>query len=307
MRSKNSLIRERVIDSCLSDKTRRWSIQDIMDAVNQILLEQCEEQVTASNTIRDDIRAIESRCGIKVLMTRDGRRKFYRYEDPGFSIYHVALSPEEKEHLRLAMDENPYLRGIGYLTDLMDAIAHHRPVRLTYKPYNQTEPRTMTFNPYCLKQWNNRWFVLGCNEGFHNVTNYALDRIEALTPCAADYMPNPGYDFRTLFDDVIGVTIPMSTPTPDDPVPHPLSPVTLRLWVSPEQWPYTQTKPLHGSQKVKQRNPDGSAEIELTVIPNHELEQRILELGEGIEVLAPPAFRTQIAHRIMRMAERYKE
>lgn len=62
MRSKNSLIRERVIDSCLSDKTRRWSMLEIMDAVNQALREQCEEEVTALNTIRDDIRAIETRC-----------------------------------------------------------------------------------------------------------------------------------------------------------------------------------------------------------------------------------------------------
>lgn len=294
MRSKNSLIRERVIDSCLSDKTRKWSMFEIMDAVNQALRDQCEEEVSAPNTIRDDIRAIETRCSVQVQMTREGRRKFYRYKDTRFSIYHVRLSPEEREHLRIAMEENPYLRGIGYLPELMDAIARQQAVKITYKPYRQKEMRTMDFHPYCLKQWNNRWFLLGCNDGFRNVTNYALDRIIELKRSNTEFIPNPGIDFRTMFDDVIGVTI-----NEEDPI-------TLRLWVSPEQWPYTESKPLHGSQTVKQRNEDGSAIIELSVIPNHELEQRILEHGANFEVLEPLTYRQHITDIVTQMIERYK-
>ena len=65
------------------------------------------------------------------------------------------------------------------------------------------------------------------------------------------------------------------------------------LKLSKELAPYVLTKPLHGSQKVKEKTAEGAV-ITIEVIPNYELITQILSMGAGVEVLEPETFREQI-------------
>jgi len=76
------------------------------------------------------------------------------------------------------------------------------------------------------------------------------------------------------------------------------------LRISIDLYPYIQTKPLHGSQKNKEKG-DTFVMIELELFPNYELESLILSYGEGIEVISPKTLREKINNRVQMTLNNY--
>ena len=74
--SKNALIREMIIDRCLSDKKRLYSTREIMELCNEALREEGAPEVTAMNTIRTDIDGICNRWKVNVEVIKQGRTDF---------------------------------------------------------------------------------------------------------------------------------------------------------------------------------------------------------------------------------------
>jgi len=161
-------------------------------------------------------------------------------------------------------------------------------IELTYQPFGKQE-QVLTLHPYYIKQHNSRWFLLAANEQ-GQIMNVALDRILDIQPSEAKYQPTD-IDFSEYFDDVIGVTIPQDC-----------QPEHILLRFAPNRLPYVLSKPLHPSQKAKDKQ---QGLIEITVIPNRELEAQILWFGEDVEVLAPESLRLQIQEKINKMHELY--
>ena len=107
------------------------------------------------------------------------------------------------------------------------------------------------------------------------------------------YTPNTTIDFSEYFEDVIGVTLDKEAKLEK-----------IQLKVSNSLYPYIQTKPLHGSQKTKEKG-DTYVLIELELIPNYELESLLLSFGEGIEVLSPETLRNTIKTRTQKTINNY--
>ena len=118
----------------------------------------------------------------------------------------------------------------------------------------------------------------------------ALDRIQEIHLSTIAYVPTE-IDFAEYFDDVIGVTIPQDT-----------EPQHILLRFSAHRLPYVLSKPLHHSQKIKDK---AQGVIEITIIPNRELEAQLLWFGNDVEVLQPETLRLQIATKIARMHDLY--
>lgn len=70
-------------------------------------------------------------------------------------------------------------------------------------------------------------------------------------------------------------------------------------------YPYIQTKPIHGSQKLKEKGTTHTL-LTLDLIPNYELESIILSYGEGMEVTVPLSLKNKIKNRLKQNLENYK-
>jgi predicted DNA-binding transcriptional regulator YafY len=79
----------------------------------------------------------------------------------------------------------------------------------------------------------------------------------------------------------------------------------VKLKVGKKLWPYIETKPVHGSQKVVEHMEDGSVTIALEVHLNYELESLILGFGEGVEVLESAVLKKKISARVHEMTKKY--
>ncbi len=130
-------------------------------------------------------------------------------------------------------------------------------------------------HPYYLKQYNNRWYLLGQTERFDSLSVRALDRIVDFKEVDIPFIENTQYDFEEYFEDVIGINTGKNR-----------SSELIRLWFSPEKAPYILTKPLHGSQKKKVQDENGLV-ITIEVISNYELKSLLLSFGSEVKVLSP--------------------
>jgi predicted DNA-binding transcriptional regulator YafY len=81
----------------------------------------------------------------------------------------------------------------------------------------------------------------------------------------------------------------------------------VKLWVSPAQWPYIKTKPLHGATQHLVSQDEHGAVITIEVYLNYELEQLLLSFGEKVKVLEPVELRDRIKQRLTEAAKNYLE
>lgn len=284
-------------------------------------------------TLRKDIAFMRSEAGCNApIDTIKGSNgvNYYRYSDKSFSINKSPLNDTEAKQLKnaisilqrfegspefewvnelgpllndkfglkkqdqkvISLETNIDYKGYEYITPLFNAIVNKTVLAITYAPYNKPE-YVLTFHPYFLKQYNNRWFIFGYNE-FNQMPqwNLALDRIQKIENFPKKYIPD-STDWFEFFDEIIGVS--------KDPNK---TPEKVILLFDKEQAPYVQTKPLHGTQKPKLQ-PDGSLLIEIEVVINYELEMRILSFGEKVKVIEPATLVNTILNRIKKQFENY--
>lgn len=274
----------------------------------------------------DDIRFMESEQGWSIPLdkSKEGRRVYYRYEDASFSINKQPINLLETEQLKSALlvlnrfkglpqfewinellpkidqsfklttndkpiigfQNNAFLKGIEHITPLFSAVKNEQALQIKYQSFKHDTATTLTFHPYYLKQYNNRWFVFGKQDSYTSLTNLALDRIEEIKDTSVKYDASLQTDFEEYFEDVIGVTKPIDAEL-----------TTITLLAKPGLAPYIKTKPLHGSQKKVSETPEGYT-FSLKVIPNYELAKLILSYGEALKVLSPVDFQEKILSEI---------
>jgi predicted DNA-binding transcriptional regulator YafY len=273
-----------------------------------------------------DIRFMESSEGwsAPIDTIRSGRTVYYRYEDRDYSINKQPLHEIEVEQIEAALavlsrfsgapqfeviqemvpklrarlgldqvgsevvslDANLDLKGIGFLTDLYQAICRKSVLKVVYKDFKGGDEYAIHFHPYYLKQYNNRWFVFGLNEDKKAWNwNMALDRMVSIRTIDAPYIPTD-VDWNEYFYEVIGVTNDEHRPVEE-----------IQLEFSSKSMPYVQTKPLHPSQRVLQV--DGRVLVLIRVKQNYELESLILSFGENVKVVAPESLKEKIERRKM--------
>jgi predicted DNA-binding transcriptional regulator YafY len=331
--NKHATIRYQTLNKCFRNPGRIYYIDDLIEACNDAIYEYSGiEDGVKRRQVLDDIKFMESEQGWNIPLDhiREGHKVYFRYEDMSFSINNQPLNETEENQLKEALltlsrfkgmpqfewideitarldsglglsktsqqiiefEQNDYLQGLEHITPLYNAILYNKALNVSYKSFKRESNQTIIFHPYYLKQYKNRWFVFGLNEELNFITNLALDRIVGIEDSKQAYIPN-NIDFSEYFEDVIGVTLYKEAK---------LEKIQLRI--SRDLYPYIQTKPLHGSQKIKEKG-DTFVLIELELIPNYELESLILSFGEGIEIISPQTLRERIRDRVQLSLNNY--
>lgn len=331
--SKYPLIRYKVLDRCFRTTYKRYFIEDLIDECNAVLYEMTgEEESVKLRQVREDIAFMRSPEGwnIELADIFDGKKRIYRYEDPSFSIMNLPMTAGIMEEFRSAVDvlsqfegmpqfdwlqeslakmnmgarsstssiisfqSNPYLKGIHNLSPLYYAVKHRTVLEIEYRDFNSGNSYSLIFHPWHLKQYNNRWFVLGHNSDSDlPVWNAALDRILSISETSLPYNPNENIDWQEYFEDIIGVTRPQ-----DADIQH----VVIHFYGITGK--YVESKPLHGSQRTKWLSSE-TLEVRLDLIINIEFVSLILSYGEKAKVIEPESLLKNICLHLINAAKHY--
>mgnify|MGYP002516056062 CR=1 FL=1 len=329
--NKNAQLRYQILDRCFSDFKRKYTIEDLIDKVNDSLYDLTGKEVKLRQ-IREDIKYMRDRvtydAPIKAYPMASGKQCYYRYEDPNFTIYNNDMSIEEVNNLRSTIQMLGRYRGTpanAWLEEVISNLECRFGVKanaenLIYFEQNDKlqglehlsgiidatvnhQPIELHYcsfkghefktvcHPYYVKQYNNRWFLFGWNEKFHSLGNYALDRIISYRKVDTPFIKNNQINFDTYFKDIIGVTVPKED-TPTE---------TIILRFSKERFPYVVSKPIHPSQTINKEEHT----ITIKVKPNHELNQMIFSFMPDVEVLSPESLRKEIMQKIEENLKKY--
>lgn len=332
--NKNATIRYNALDNAFRNPGRRYFIEDLIEVCNKALYEfNASSEGVGKRQIYDDIRFMESEQGwsIPLEKKKEGRKVFYRYFDLKFSIQNEPLNEIEAKELKetlsilskikglpkfewvdemilrlenvfglnrdnvevISFEQNIFLKGITYLSDLFSAIQYKKVLKIEYKSYRKDVLFEYIISPYYLKQYNNRWFLFGYNKEINEITNIALDRIITIDEISEKYIENTFVDFNEYFEDVIGVTINKQEKEEK-----------IQLKINKKLWPYIESKPLHGSQKVIDKA-DEFVVIELELKINIELISVIFRYAENVIVLKPEKLRNIIKIKAKNIVENY--
>ena len=215
------------------------------------------------------------------------------------SSVQAALSQKEESRKIFYVSENERLRGLEMLEPLAIAVRDRIPVILTYRSYKSTSADGQTFvlHPSFFKEYNNRWYIFGKRWANGGMDHFAIDRILSFE-YAKDipFISDDSFDPESWFSDVIGVTKKKGN-----------KPETILFKVSPAITPYIDSKPIHSSQVLKERLPDGSRLFEMKVIVNYELIKVLLSYAEDLEVLQPASLIATLRDHYQKALEQYSK
>ena len=204
----------------------------------------------------------------------------------------------------ISFSSNDYLEGKDFLGTLFAFISNKKVVDVEYEPFGQ-DSRTIRLYPYLLKQYNDRWYLIGTplateefpyREDFY--VNLALDRMKVVTAVdGIEYVDCDEY-FEERYEDIIGITW-LSEEEPTEVI----------LAVKDSYTGYVDTKPIHGSQVKfptdrqsqlhdRYKAFDGYTFYGLNLKPNRELYNAIYRNGSNVILISPSSIREKMIQEL---------
>lgn len=329
--NKLASFRYRVLDRCFANKYKSFTLTNLIETVSNQLYEHFGTiSGVSKRTIQSDISLMRSdppRGYAAPIVCQDGA---YFYSDAQFSIYKSALNysdiqtlkeisillmqfkglPLQQEVVQLiermdtqkneinntkelvSLDTNDLLTGLDFLPIIYNSLRENKLVELCYIPFKSNQALNITVDPYLVKEFNNRWYLIGESDHRKGISTIALDRISSIRKSSKNKsdkklkLPD--------FDNLIGVTIPEDS-----------SFIKIKINVANDRLPYLLTKPIHKSQKVLKKY-KLYTQISLDLIINQELESLLLSFGSDIIVIEPESLVLQMKTHIKALSNHYK-
>jgi predicted DNA-binding transcriptional regulator YafY len=326
--NKSFQIRVEILDELLGSPRRR-KMQELMYDLNERLEEGGYSRI-GRHTFYNDIAHLENKIGAPIK--RATKSDPYIYYSEKFSIKNVPIDEEDVGLLRqaieilkkatdlniikdiddivtklenkvhtnvpnrttmIAFEEHTKALGQEHLDDLFNAVLNKCAIKITYQPFGK-DIREWIFHPYMLKEYRNRWYVIGRITSTNYAINIALDRIKKLSNCKEVFQENDIFNPDTYFNDLIGVTFPKEKVLEE-----------IIIKVNKESADYILSKPIHKSQQVLKEYADGSIKVQFQLYVNFEMQALLLSYGPNIEVIAPENLRQAISNLFTLGKENY--
>jgi hypothetical protein len=200
----------------------------------------------------------------------------------------------ESHHLngRILFEEIP--SGQRFLTPIIEAMRDNLSIEMNYQPFWHNEPITINIDPYCLKIFKQRWYVIGKSAYHHAVRTYSLDRIQEMRTTELSFKMPKTFNPESYFENRFGIN------KQDD-----IKPCIVKLKVFGKKRKYLQTLPLHYSQQEIETKEDYSV-FSCYIAPTADFQTELLSHGSEIEVLSPEKLRADIADVVKKMNRLYE-
>ncbi len=190
-------------------------------------------------------------------------------------------------------EKAPFSKGTEYLEPLLESIKAQKVVEVLYHKFNEEKPDGRVVSPLLLKEYRNRWYLLGVSHEKEEIRTFGLDRIAALLQRPEEkYKSSPSFDADTYFRNTIGISYEKG------------SAEEVVLSFTPFQGNYIKTQHLHATQEILADN-EQEFRIKIKVAVNYELVSTILGFGEDVEVIQPSHLRDRVFGKLRKSFKLY--
>ena len=246
--------------------------------------------------------AIEEIFGINIECRRKGYQYFIENDDilKSNSLIHWMIDSLSVGNMlmdSLSMKDRILLENIPsgkmHLQPIINAMKQGKKIRIEYQRFGKQEVRRITVEPYAIKVFKQRWYLLANDNKWEMPAVYALDRIVSLEETDEKFEYPMDFDAEAFFKDCYGVLCGT-----DDKVQK----TVIRAY--PPYVNYLRTLPLHASQKELNSTSEYT-DFELYLRPTFDFRQELLCQGDEVEVLEPKAFREEMKQIAQKIVNRY--
>jgi predicted DNA-binding transcriptional regulator YafY len=213
---------------------------------------------------------------------------------PALTALRDILQPAPQNNI-IAFSEHTITNGLQLIPRLYDAILKGETLTILHKPRNGFAPTEIkAFYPQLLKEYNNRWFLVGNTKIFENTT-VPVDAITSLE-INNEKIGKADFDFQKYYTERIGVSSKKNYK----------SLITIKIVIpDPNQVQYIVTKPIHNSQSQILADENNIYSFTLKLVPNEEFYQKILSYGSYITIKEPLFVVEEIKRRLDEMTKQY--
>lgn len=290
-----------------------WLVETIQRA-GRITFEEINEKWTRSrlNDSGDDIplrtfhnhrAAIEEMFDINIECDRRGGYVYYIENEEdikrgglrswmlnAFSIGNL-LNESKGVQDRILFENIP--SGHQYLTAFLEAIKDNLTVEITYQSFSKDEPKTFEIEPYCLKVFKQRWYILARSSEYEELRIYSLDRIHQLEITKSTFEYPADFSPESYFYNSYGIIV---APDYDAEI--------VEIKVFGNQRKYFESLPLHHSQTLIAEN-DDFVTFQYFLQPTFDFKKELFSYAGSIEVIKPEWLRDEFAGKVREMSEMY--
>ena len=173
-------------------------------------------------------------------------------------------------------------QGTENLYGILHAVKNNLQITFTYRKFWDDIPTPRAVQPYGLKEFRNRWYVMAADTKDDMIKTFALDRLTDLEITKKHFKPDPGYDPSEQFRYCFGIV------GPDEGEPE-----EVILSFNPLQGKYIKTLPLHHTQEIITDN-DKELRVRLQLYITYDLIMELLSHGDNLKVISPRSLADEI-------------
>lgn len=252
-------------------------------------------------TFQRDLKDIESVFGIEIKYDRslgvyqimeDSNSEMKERMLEAFETFN-ALQTSEKVSDFIHF-ENRKSKGTGNLYRFVLAIKNKQLVSFIYQKFKEEKPETRTIEPYVLKEFANRWYIIGYDSSKTSIRSFALDRILDVQVHKEKFMPSVEFNVDMYYKDSFGIIRPEKNQKPEEII----------LSCNAFQGKYFKALPFHHSQEII-KDDKSELVLKLFLIPTYDFIQELLSKGKTIKIIQPLSLINKIKDNYISALEQY--
>jgi predicted DNA-binding transcriptional regulator YafY len=250
----------------------------------------------SKRTLQRDLKEIRNVFGIDIEYSRTNRGYYIsQSEAENMNFQRMIEAFDMFNSLNLAQDLTPFIhlekrkpQGTENLYGLLHAVKNKLKIKFTYQKFWEEKISQRLVEPYALKEFKNRWYVLAKDCKDNNIKSFALDRLTDLEITKLHYQYPDNYSIEKRYRYCFGIISPNGA-----------EPQDIILSFDPFQGKYVKTLPLHETQEVLVDN-NQETRIKLKLCLTHDLIMELLSFGGNMKVIEPKSLADEIkrAHRM---------
>lgn len=237
----------------------------------------------SKRTLQRDIKEIRNVFGIDIEYSKSNKGYFIsQNETENMNFQRMMEAFDMFNSLNLAQDLTPFIhlekrrpQGTENLYGLLHAIKNKFQIQFSYQKFWEEEISKRTAEPYALKEFKNRWYVMAKDRKDGNIKSFALDRLTDLEITNQKFNYPVNYNIEENYRYCFGII------SPNDEKPQ-----DIILSFDTVQGKYIKTLPLHHTQEILIDN-DEELQVKLKLCIAHDFIMELLSYGEEVTVLSP--------------------
>jgi predicted DNA-binding transcriptional regulator YafY len=186
-------------------------------------------------------------------------------------------------------------QGTENLYGLLHAIRNQLQIEFWHQKFWDVKPTERKVEPYALKEFSNRWYLLAKDLKDNSIKSFALDRMKYLEFTKMKFQRPAGFDVNEHYKHSFGIIGPNGQ-----------KPKEIILSFDPLKGKYIKSLPLHESQEIILDN-ESEVRIKLSLIISYDFIMEILSHGDEVKVIKPVSLIKTIKDIYQRALNRYQK